>query len=373
MEILIVDDEASTREALRDVLTQMGHKPILEAKNGDEALKFLEAEKTKIRMIIADWEMPQMDGITLADRLAERGHLDSIPFLLITSDLPAKRLEELKQHHPRIDHSLLKPFRSKVIEEAIRIAYANRISRRDAVLWVGSEPPSPALLAAVSGKNRGFFFNRVVTDPTSRDFSAVVLDLNHAGLDASAVTALRKTPFGAQAVWIGMSRDPVRIGPFRMICNLFVDPGPLQSEDGWVKQLSTLHERLKNGWEIEFLSLEAKGLIHQKKNDLARKSLEKLLVLDPVNAESHAWIADLLILEGDESQAVFHEFESLKINPCLPKPYIKLFEILSRTDPAQVKALADAARGFCPHSPDVLNAAASALEVSVRNPSGQKK
>ncbi|WP_425474623.1 response regulator, partial [Shewanella algae] len=55
MTILIVDDEDSTREALRMALSQIGQKTVVEARNGDEALKILDSEKNRIGMIISDW------------------------------------------------------------------------------------------------------------------------------------------------------------------------------------------------------------------------------------------------------------------------------------------------------------------------------
>jgi CheY-like chemotaxis protein len=364
MQILIVDDESSTREALRTVLTQLGHKPILEAKNGEEALKVLETEKTKIRMIIADWEMPYMDGITFSDRLAERENLDSIPFLLITSDLPANRMKEIKQEHPRIDHAIFKPFRLKMIDEAIKTTFANRISKRDALLWLGSASPSLGLVDAVSTKQGETHFRQVITDSDSRNFSAVLLDIDGADLDVSAVNSLKKTPLGSTAIWIGLSRGPQRIAPFRSICHQFIDSNSLKTDDGWSKLLVALDRRLQHGWEIELLSLEVKSLIQQKKADLAKKSLERLLALDPVNAESHAWLADILIQGGDAPQAIHHEFEALRLNPCLAKPYIKLFEILPKTEGTKIAEVAAAARNFCPQSQDVLSAAIAALESS---------
>src|SRR4051812_32161749 len=103
MAVLIVDDEIGTREALRDLLTEIGQKIILEAKNGEEALKIADAEKSRIRMIVADWEMPYMDGLTLAQNVSSRPYLDLAPFLLITSDLPKSKLNEFARTYPRLD------------------------------------------------------------------------------------------------------------------------------------------------------------------------------------------------------------------------------------------------------------------------------
>lgn len=364
MEILIVDDESSTRDALREVLTTLGHKPIIEAKNGEEALKMVDAEKTRIRLIIADWEMPYMDGITFSDKLAERETMDQVPFLLITSDLPASRIAEVKDHHKRIDHSLFKPFRVRMLDEAIKQAYANRVSKRESLLWVGSTRPAGPLLEALSERKERIFFRNVVVDSQNKAFSAVLLDLENFSADASAIQALKKSPLGSSALWVGLSRDPDKVASFRTICHQFLDSSTFSSPSAWGELLEALHRRITNGWEIELLSLEAKGLIQQKKAAAAREILQKLLKLDPVNAESHAWLADLLIQEGDTANAVLHESEALKINPCLPKPYIKILELLARSDPGKTAEIARSAERFCPQSADVLGAAAAALEAA---------
>src|SRR4051812_38442803 len=98
MAILIVDDEASTREALRNLLDRLGHGTILEAKNGEDALRVLAASGSRVRMIVADWEMPYMDGLSLVKSIEQSSESYSlVPFLLITSDLPRARIEAF--HH----------------------------------------------------------------------------------------------------------------------------------------------------------------------------------------------------------------------------------------------------------------------------------
>src|SRR3954468_15904519 len=111
MAILIVDDEPNTREALRTLLESMGRKPVLEAKDGQEGLKMLDAEKSRIEMIVADWEMPYMDGLTLLKHVATRPFADLAPFLLITSDLPKSTIQEFQKEVGRLDAYLIKPFR----------------------------------------------------------------------------------------------------------------------------------------------------------------------------------------------------------------------------------------------------------------------
>lgn len=71
IQILVVDDQNFTREALQAILEK---EPDLEvvgkATSGTEALEYL--EQTKVDITIVDLEMPQMSGLTLAKILNER-------------------------------------------------------------------------------------------------------------------------------------------------------------------------------------------------------------------------------------------------------------------------------------------------------------
>lgn len=63
MNILIVDDFATMRKIIKNILRQKGFTNIVEADDGTTALSIL--RKEKIDLIISDWNMPQMPGIEL--------------------------------------------------------------------------------------------------------------------------------------------------------------------------------------------------------------------------------------------------------------------------------------------------------------------
>ncbi|MBL8953094.1 MAG: sigma-54-dependent Fis family transcriptional regulator [Myxococcaceae bacterium] len=68
--ILLVDDEAGVRYALRAVLEDEGFE-VVEAADGEAALAVLEARRD-IAMAVADLQMPKVDGMALLMRLKER-------------------------------------------------------------------------------------------------------------------------------------------------------------------------------------------------------------------------------------------------------------------------------------------------------------
>ena len=66
--VLIVEDDAALCKLIRNVLFSRGYH-VLEAKNGQEALRIAEAHKGPIHLMISDVVMPRMSGRELAQRL----------------------------------------------------------------------------------------------------------------------------------------------------------------------------------------------------------------------------------------------------------------------------------------------------------------
>jgi two-component system chemotaxis response regulator CheY len=90
MNILVVDDEYVIRETLYRGLRRFGHQVILAA-DGLEALGCLQDSPEPVDLVITDYNMPNMNGLTLIKRIREdRKYL---PVFLITaqSDMELQR------------------------------------------------------------------------------------------------------------------------------------------------------------------------------------------------------------------------------------------------------------------------------------------
>ena len=66
--ILIVDDEEDILETIPDVLKKWGHNPLV-AKNGIEGLQIF--KEYPVDFVITDMKMPEMDGLSLLDRIQQ--------------------------------------------------------------------------------------------------------------------------------------------------------------------------------------------------------------------------------------------------------------------------------------------------------------
>ncbi len=95
--IIIADDHPATRTLISALLQQLGYDDIFLARNGREALeqlKFAQLKKETYDLILSDWDMPEMDGLTLWTKISEDDALKNIPFVLITA---MKEIEMVKK------------------------------------------------------------------------------------------------------------------------------------------------------------------------------------------------------------------------------------------------------------------------------------
>jgi signal transduction histidine kinase/DNA-binding response OmpR family regulator len=92
--VLVVDDEAGTRELLKEMLESDGYVPVLAA-NGKEALDAL--SRIPVSAMLLDLIMPEMDGFELLMRMKEDPGLRNIPVLVLTAkDLADNEIEMLR-------------------------------------------------------------------------------------------------------------------------------------------------------------------------------------------------------------------------------------------------------------------------------------
>ena len=88
--ILVVDDEKSVREVLKDALEYYGYKVTI-ACNGQEGLKYFN-NSHNFKLVITDIRMPIMDGIEFA-RSIRNSARPNIPIIAITGFVVDKNIE----------------------------------------------------------------------------------------------------------------------------------------------------------------------------------------------------------------------------------------------------------------------------------------
>ena len=82
MKILVVDDIASNRNLLRQMLSRLGYE-VLEAVSGIAAVEIVETEV--VDMVLMDIMMPDMDGYEAASRIKKIAGEQYIPIIFVTA------------------------------------------------------------------------------------------------------------------------------------------------------------------------------------------------------------------------------------------------------------------------------------------------
>jgi len=105
MEILVAEDNNITRRLLKRVLERLGHQ-VLTARNGQEAWQRF--QKNDIRVVISDWMMPQMDGLTLCRRMRAVVERQYVYIVILTAKDQKEDLIEV--FRAGADDYITKPF-----------------------------------------------------------------------------------------------------------------------------------------------------------------------------------------------------------------------------------------------------------------------
>ena len=115
IKILIVDDFATMRKVIRNLLKQSGYENVTEAEDGVAAMSVLKS--TKIDFVISDWNMPNMTGIELLKAVRSDNELGAMPFLMVTAEsLKENVVEAVKAG---VSNYIVKPFTAEVLGEKI--------------------------------------------------------------------------------------------------------------------------------------------------------------------------------------------------------------------------------------------------------------
>ncbi len=115
--VLIVDDSSLTRTAIKRVLGMLEIEvdEVFEAGNGLEALDVL--SKKDINLVLADLNMPEMNGIELVHKMKSDEKLSSIPVVVVSTESSSTRISELEDEG--IKGFLHKPFQPEQFRDII--------------------------------------------------------------------------------------------------------------------------------------------------------------------------------------------------------------------------------------------------------------
>jgi two-component system chemotaxis response regulator CheY len=115
---LVVDDSRTIRRILAKTLKEIGFE-ILEAANGREALKVIEAETTAVNLILLDWDMPEMNGLELLKRLRQAPEFSSMVVVMVTAQTELDHIGEALD--AGANEYVMKPFTKDILVGKIEL------------------------------------------------------------------------------------------------------------------------------------------------------------------------------------------------------------------------------------------------------------
>ena len=115
---LVVDDSRAVRMILSRILKDLGFE-VREAANGKEALVVIEAEKGAFSLVLADWNMPELNGLELLKQLRQKPELASLVIVMVTTETEMDQMSAALE--AGANEYVMKPFTRDILVEKLEM------------------------------------------------------------------------------------------------------------------------------------------------------------------------------------------------------------------------------------------------------------
>jgi len=115
MKFLVVDDFSTMRRIVRNLLKELGYTNGDEAEDGAMGLSKLRSGQ--FDFVISDWNMPNMDGLTMLQQIRADPALAKIPVLMVTAE--AKKENIIAAAQAGANGYVVKPFTAATLDEKL--------------------------------------------------------------------------------------------------------------------------------------------------------------------------------------------------------------------------------------------------------------
>ena len=123
---LVVDDSKTIRMIIRRILVELGYE-VCEAGNGVEALKVMETEKSSVELVLADWNMPEMNGLELLKSLRQLPELASLKVIMVTTETEMGQMALALAEGA--NEYVMKPFTKEILKEKLELVGIPSLAR----------------------------------------------------------------------------------------------------------------------------------------------------------------------------------------------------------------------------------------------------
>jgi two-component system chemotaxis response regulator CheY len=116
---LVVDDSKAVRMILSKTLRELGFE-VFEAANGREALEVIAIESDAITLVLADWNMPELNGLELLKELRQKPELSSLVVVMVTTETELGQMALALE--AGANEYVMKPFTREILVEKLQMA-----------------------------------------------------------------------------------------------------------------------------------------------------------------------------------------------------------------------------------------------------------
>ena len=128
LKFLVVDDFSTMRRIVRNLLKELGFSNVEEAEDGAIALRKL--QNGDFDFIVSDWNMPNMDGLTMLKSVRADQALKKLPVLIVTAESKKENIVAAAQ--AGASGYIVKPFTAATLDEKLNKIFQNMESKTSA-------------------------------------------------------------------------------------------------------------------------------------------------------------------------------------------------------------------------------------------------
>lgn len=118
MKALVIDDSRAMRLILGRILRGMGYE-VHEAVDGQAALDSLDGIGPDIKVVLVDWNMPNMNGYEFLQAFRKQEQYADVPVMMVTSESEISQVE--KAVNAGANEYIMKPFTSDMVQAKLEM------------------------------------------------------------------------------------------------------------------------------------------------------------------------------------------------------------------------------------------------------------
>jgi two-component system chemotaxis response regulator CheY len=116
---LVVDDSKTIRTILGRILRELGYD-VCEAGDGKQGLEVMAVEKGAVTLVLADWNMPEMNGLEMLKELRRNPELVSLKVIMVTTETEMDHIVQALE--AGANEYVMKPFTKEILREKLEMA-----------------------------------------------------------------------------------------------------------------------------------------------------------------------------------------------------------------------------------------------------------